>query len=739
MTITAAVACMLASTSLSVLFISSLWFAVSAGAVVAVAGAGTLTRLRTVPVAACLAAGVLGLLLYLNLVFEARHSALLVIPTPDSVARLRDLVGAGLADRNRYAPPVPNVPGLLLPAVAAVGVTAVLTDLIAVRWRRAALAGLPLGVLSIVPLMISTSHDQLADGLIFCAAGAGYLAMLSADGRASMNAKALAAAAWTGLASIILALSVPLLPVQVNKLFSSDTEAGTVSQTIAQLHESRPSVVFTYTTTASPSLQQNDAQYFRQHVFDTLSDAGWQMTSYPADAMQAGAIPLPPGLTNMSAAQPVTTTVTVVRDLPGSGGAPAFLSLPYPAIRVTAPGRWLADQDLMVYSTTSSLAGLTYRAASYAVDPSPAQLAAVPPLTGVAALAPDLQLPPSYRVAALERLAQDQASGQATEYGKVDALASWLSSPPFRYSLSATSFGSADGLLSFLTTTKTGYCVQYAYAMTVLTRLLGIPARFVTGYTAGTPGAHGGYQVKTTDAHAWAEVYFPTFGWIRFEPTPAGPGGTASRPDYMTAPTANVTSALPDPAGAATTRSASLPGGSHATAHGPGLARLTGQHHPAASGHLAGAPQMGAVLAVVAAIALTLLIPAVLRVARRQWRWMRAADDDARAHAAWREFRDDLADFGLGGPPGEPPRTLAARVSATLPLPAGAAVRRLALAEEHASYAGRPSAAQDLRRDGAAARRGLAVTARRSTRWRARLFPASLLGGWNRRSFTRST
>ena len=63
----------------------------------------------------------------------------------------------------------------------------------------------------------------------------------------------------------------------------------------------------------------------------------------------------------------------------------------------------------------------------------------------------------------------------------------------------------------------------------MLTRLLGIPARFVTGYTAGIPGKDGSYVVKTTDAHAWTEVYFPAFGWIRFEPTPGGQG-PAARP-----------------------------------------------------------------------------------------------------------------------------------------------------------------------------------------------------------------
>ena len=41
-----------------------------------------------------------------------------------------------------------------------------------------------------------------------------------------------------------------------------------------------------------------------------------------------------------------------------------------------------------------------------------------------------------------------------------------------------------------------------------------------------------------------------------------------------------------------------------------------------------------------------------------------AKDDASRAHAAWREFRDDLADFGVGARPSEPPRTLAERVTA---------------------------------------------------------------------------
>src|ERR1700736_1596322 len=183
MTVTTAVACVLTSTVLLPLFSNSLWFAIATGGVIAVAATGALTRLRTLPVAVCLAASVAGLLLYLNLVFEARHSLLFVLPTQASLTRLWDLAGTGIDDANRYAPQVPNLPGLLLLAAGGVGITAVLADLIAVRLRSTALAGLPLLVLFTVPVMMNASHNQFTTGLVFCLGGAGYLAMLSADGR----------------------------------------------------------------------------------------------------------------------------------------------------------------------------------------------------------------------------------------------------------------------------------------------------------------------------------------------------------------------------------------------------------------------------------------------------------------------------------------------------------------------------------------------------------------------------
>ena len=858
MTVTTAVACVLVSTVLLPLFSDILWFVIGAGAVIAVAGTGALTRLRTLPVSVCLAAGLVGLLLYLNLVFEVRHSLLLVIPTPGSLSRLWHLAGTGLHDANRYAPPAPNRPGLLLLAVGGVGITAVLTDLIAVRLRSTALAGLPLLVLFTVPVTMNAPHSQLTTVLVFCLSGAGYLAMLSADGRERIrvwgrlvslwrsaprygrtpgagsdgrgldgrgerrpgpDTRALAAAGRrVGLASIVLALCAPLIVpgLHASKLFSSGPGIGgtggsggpqsltlpsALNQAVSQLHESQPRALFTYSTNASQSQQASDAEYFRQYVLDSLGDKGWKPDNWAAHSVPVSSMPGPTGLSGLTEPQTVRTIVRTGKDLRSSGTT--FLPLPYPAIQVTAPGKWLVDPDRMVYSTSDSIADQTYSVTSVVVDPSQAQLQTVPGLVRTPALDQDLQLPPAYRTSALKKLAASNTAGQTTEFAKVNALATWLSGPQFTYSLAPAQPTSAPSLVNFLTKGKSGYCVHYAYAMTVLTRLLGIPARFVVGYTAGTRQKDGSYVVSTADSHAWTEVYFPSMGWIRFEPTPAGQG-TANTPDYMTggagngqgggaAPVLGATQPpdtlkTPPPVGGLgtkTVRPGDTAGGlvgsakragtpwtavalaviaalvlalglisvvagpsQHLLAGHPGVLRRRPRTATVAIVGVAAAALVALALyrllartsglnlgvgwatvgiAFGATAAVALIAPAVFRLVLRRWRWMRADDDAGRAHAAWREFHDDLADFGVTSRPSEPPRTLAARVTTTLAEPAAEAVTRLALAEERASYAARPTGSQNLRRDGTAARRGLAANARRSTRWRATVFPASMM------------
>jgi transglutaminase-like putative cysteine protease len=79
-----------------------------------------------------------------------------------------------------------------------------------------------------------------------------------------------------------------------------------------------------------------------------------------------------------------------------------------------------------------------------------------------------------------------------------------------------------EGMIDCLLRTGKGFCEQYATAMAVMLRSQGVPTRYVLGFLPGEPMADGTHLVKKTAAHAWVEAYFPTVGWVRFDPTPGG-------------------------------------------------------------------------------------------------------------------------------------------------------------------------------------------------------------------------
>jgi len=82
---------------------------------------------------------------------------------------------------------------------------------------------------------------------------------------------------------------------------------------------------------------------------------------------------------------------------------------------------------------------------------------------------------------------------------------------------------------AFLFEMDAGYCTYYATTMVSMLRTQGIPARLVVGYTPGEQVARDTWVARGLDSHAWVEVYFPEVGWIRFDPTPAGPRQEAER------------------------------------------------------------------------------------------------------------------------------------------------------------------------------------------------------------------
>jgi transglutaminase-like putative cysteine protease len=120
----------------------------------------------------------------------------------------------------------------------------------------------------------------------------------------------------------------------------------------------------------------------------------------------------------------------------------------------------------------------------------------------------------------IEQVAQEWTADAVSDYDKVMAIQRHFHADGFTYSTDVEVADDADALLTFLTQTKTGFCQQYAAAMAVLVRQLGLPARIAVGYQAGTLQDDGTYLVQSTDAHAWVEVFFEGYGWLPFEPTP---------------------------------------------------------------------------------------------------------------------------------------------------------------------------------------------------------------------------
>jgi protein-glutamine gamma-glutamyltransferase len=76
-------------------------------------------------------------------------------------------------------------------------------------------------------------------------------------------------------------------------------------------------------------------------------------------------------------------------------------------------------------------------------------------------------------------------------------------------------------LVDFLLRTHAGYCQHFAGAAALLLRLAGVPARVVTGFATGQRVGADRYDVRDLDAHEWIEAYFPGYGWVPFNPTPA--------------------------------------------------------------------------------------------------------------------------------------------------------------------------------------------------------------------------
>ena len=421
--------------------------------------------------------------------------------------------------------------------------------------RRAA-AALPLTALAVVPSTLIRPEFPYLQGLLLFALLAGFL-----WGERVRSGAVASALALVGIAGVAGAIAAPRIdPGQ--PWVNYRAWAGTVTV----VHVDRFDWNQTYGPLRWPqdghevlAVQARTPEYWKAEDLNTFNGYAW------IGGSPTPAIALPPPSTAAALRWTQTIKVTLLGVVTTDVIAAGYAAQPSPITgglgEGADPGTWIAGQTLgpganysvSTYSPSPSehallTAGGDYPAAPLAADltltiptdgtlegPSPQVVfptfhAPGKPSASIPGSIPDatalLQRSPYAGAYRLARTLADQAT---TPYAFVAAVKRHLTEgyaydqnpPTGRYPLE-----------NFLFSSKQGYCQQFSGAMALLLRMGGVPARVASGFTSGTyVRAQHRWVVSDIDAHAWVEVWFPRYGWVRFDPTPtsapARGGGTA--------------------------------------------------------------------------------------------------------------------------------------------------------------------------------------------------------------------
>lgn len=129
----------------------------------------------------------------------------------------------------------------------------------------------------------------------------------------------------------------------------------------------------------------------------------------------------------------------------------------------------------------------------------------------------------------VKQLALEITLEAPTQAEKIAAIGDYLLKN-HKYSLNF-SVGADDPVSQFLLEKKAAHCQFFGSAATILMRLNGIPARYVTGFWAHETAPDGTTIVRGRDAHAWSEAFVSGIGWVTVETTPpAGRADPAVKP-----------------------------------------------------------------------------------------------------------------------------------------------------------------------------------------------------------------
>ncbi|MBA2663514.1 MAG: DUF3488 domain-containing protein [Bradymonadaceae bacterium] len=292
----------------------------------------------------------------------------------------------------------------------------------------------------------------------------------------------------------------------------------------------------------SPRPQNYNAMRWRTMTFDTYDGRQWQRTQKESErplrsddglfdlgALHASALRAvgeqTPGLSMQIYLEPIGTNLIPVvwpaRTLHMAMAEAAVSWSPH-------SGGLTVDAYSDVRHTLESQIGMTYRLTTYAPPPEQMLATALGRTLSPELAEPFLQLP-----AALPQRTRDLAIAiteeRETAFAKALAIQAHLKQN-YTYTTDLPEVDPDDPLTSFLFEAQRGHCEYFATATVILLRASGVPARLVNGFMGGTWNDVGGYlTVRQGDAHSWAEVFVPEFGWVPIDSTPSSESAFSQR------------------------------------------------------------------------------------------------------------------------------------------------------------------------------------------------------------------
>lgn len=595
----------------------------------------------------------------------------------------------GAAEHMRtQAAPMPPHPGVKLLLVAAVGVVTILTDVLVVGIDRPAWALAPPLTLYLVPALGLTNDLPWWP---FALLAAGYLAILLNEGiglaeqwphgvSAESNKQdgvgpfAARTALVIGVPVIVITLligAIVPLPGQpgwgLSKARGQDGPLQLADPTLdlrRNLTQPEDVTVMTYRT------DRPSGPYLRMASLPVVTSDGWFNSSMSLrDDRRLSPVPG----SDVNESKPRKTTISI------GDFRSEYIPMPYAPRAFEAEGEFAFDPTSLVVIGTGenrdqATRNLSYTVESVDIEPDGSRLSSS--VAGVPADANLTAALPADIPAEIINLTIKITKDAPTPALKAAAIQAYLRSDKFTYTTDPQPGTGFDALQRFLLVDNKGYCEQFAGAMALMARIVGIPTRVAVGFL---PGERNGdnWEVTIRDMHAWPELYFADDGWVRFEPTPSARTGTA--------PSWTVVRSEADPSGSPSAK----PSGATEDPDEAPADSATPTPTPSAEAQAdeSGFPWGRILIGIGITVALLALaaIPGLLRRRRRSERLALTADATTQVENAWAEIRARVLDYGEGWPLGSP-RQIGGELAERLPPAASGAVAQLAEQIERARF-----------------------------------------------------